>query len=205
MHRRIRICLGICLLFVCAASANAVVPSPSFTLTASNVSMSDQGSGTSTFTLTSVNGFTGQVGVLCTGPSSLLVDLVLPSCDSPTQQVVVPANGSVSGSMSFVPPFSNQSLGRRGRPGKAPLEAPLVASALAMGLIGLRFRRRLSRWMVLLVIGAAGLAATAGVTGCIGHGGLAMTPGTYSYTLSAAARSSSATGNTTISVTVHGG
>jgi hypothetical protein len=204
MHRFFRICLGICLLFVCAEGAHAVIPSPSFTLTASNVSMSDQGSGTSTIKLTSVNGFTGQVGVLCSGPSSFLApDLVLPSCDSATQQLVVPANGSVTGTMSFVPPFSNQSVGRRGRPGKAPLETPLAAGALGMGLIGLRFRRKLSRWMAMLVLGAAGLAAMAGVTGCIGHGGLAMTPGTYSYTLSAAARSSSATGNTTISVTVH--
>src|ERR1039458_5227636 len=78
---------------------------PAFTLTATNVTMAGHGSGTSQFTLTSVNGFTGTVGVSCSGPdANLLPDLVLPSCDHPGQLLVVPANGSASGTMNFYPP-----------------------------------------------------------------------------------------------------
>ncbi len=90
-----------------AAQALAAA-TPSFTIAASNVTVPGQGSASGQFTLTSVNGFTGQVGVTCTGPdSNLLPDLVLPSCDHPVQNYTIPANGSVAGTMGFYPPWVN--------------------------------------------------------------------------------------------------
>jgi hypothetical protein len=179
---------------------------PGFTMKASNVSMSDMGTGVSNFTLTSVNGFTGQVGVTCTGPdTNLLPDLVLPNCTFAVAYFVVPANGTVSGTMNFVPPNTSQAAGTIRAlplPGDSPAQTPLAAGAFAgVALLGLRFRRRLNRWPATIVLCAASLAALAGTTGCIGNGGLAMTPGTYSYVISAASTSASA--SSTISVTVH--
>ena len=51
------------------ASAPALLAAaPSFTITATNLTLSGQGSGASQFTLTSVGGFAGTVGMSCSGP-----------------------------------------------------------------------------------------------------------------------------------------
>ncbi|MGA7342496.1 MAG: hypothetical protein WBE72_25860 [Terracidiphilus sp.] len=172
---------------------------PGFTLSAGNVSVPGQGSATSHFTLTSVDGYTGSVGVTCSGPESNVVpDLLLPNCSQSGQILVVPANGSVSGTVNFYPPWTSGSASNaQPRPAR-PL--PLVAGVFAgFGLLGLRLRRISYRW-VTLAAGAFCLLALLGFAGCLGQGGLAMTPGTYTYTLTAA--SSSQTQTATFSVTV---
>jgi len=179
-------------------SLPALGATPTFTLTAGNVSLSGMGTGVSHFTLTSVNGFSGQVGVTCTGPDpNLLPDLVLPSCNHPVQNFVLPAGGSVSGAMTFYPPWTTQakySAPDPRRPG-APYEAPLGACAVA-ALAGLGLRGKARRSLLPLVLAAIALA---GLAGCVGQGGLAMTPGTYAYVIAGGSLKGE---SATISVTV---
>jgi hypothetical protein len=153
------------------------------------------------FTLQSVNGFAGQVGVKCSGGYSNLTDLVLPDCANPVVVVNLPANGSATGSMNFYPPWTTSAAlhshikKREPRQG-SPLFAGLVTGA---GLLLFRLRREFGRYLFLIVT----LSLLTAVTGCIGHGGLAMTPGTYSYTLGASSITGpAASSTTTISVTV---
>lgn len=50
----------------------AATPSPSFTIAATNVTMSSNfatGTGSTSFTLTSVNDYAGNVGIICGGPT----------------------------------------------------------------------------------------------------------------------------------------
>jgi len=174
----------ICILLALPAGA----ATPDFKLNAGNVSISEKGTATGNFTLTSVNGFTGKVGVTCSGPDpNLLPMLIMPSCDNPVEYFVVPAKGAVSGTMSFYPPWSTSVAanphGVPHQPGR-PLGAPLGMGALAaVAFLGLGFRRRGRRWLTVILLAGAGLAGLAGVAGCIGNGGLAMTPGTYSYVI----------------------
>ncbi len=181
-----------------SAAQGLLAATPGYTITASNVSVSGQGSGVSHFTLNSVGGFTGTVGVTCIGPNTnLSADLILPDCDHPVDNFVIPAGGSVSGTMNFYPPwtdgYASDSTDRRNQPARS---LPLIAGAFAgLGLIGLRMRKIVDRRLALLV-GAVCLASLAGIAGCLGQGGLAMTPGTYAYVLQAGSVS------TTISVTV---
>lgn len=205
-HRWFR-CMGFSavlfvIVFAVPGHAATPTPTPTFTISATNVSLSGQGTATSQFTVTSVNGFSGQVGIVCSGPDpNLLPDLVLPSCSNPTQLVTVPANGTASGSMRFYPPWENQDEamqnGRRSPRGAAPVLAGLFAGA---GLLGLGLRRRLHGRLA-LVLCALGLGMLSGAIGCLGHGGLQMTPGTYGYTLSGGGPAGVVSKN--INVTVH--
>jgi hypothetical protein len=76
-----------------------------------------------------------------------------------------------------------------------------------IGMAALRFRKRLNRSGALLALTLAclgGLAGTVTLTGCIAHGGLVMTPGTYQYVVQAFPRGGGASATTTIQVTVQG-
>jgi hypothetical protein len=44
-------------------------------------------------------------------------------------------------------------------------------------------RRDWRRRLGVMVLAAAGLVGLSSLTGCIGQGGLAMTPGSYTYTI----------------------
>jgi hypothetical protein len=175
---------------------------PSFTITATNVTVSGQGSGSSAFTIDSVNGFAGTVSVTCSGPdTNTLPDLVLPSCNHPTQLVDISANGSASGTIGFYPPWTDgyESTSLK-MPAKPMRRSPLIACVVAgFMMAGWRFRRKLRQRSDLILV-ATCIALLAGLTGCLGTGGLAMTPGTYSYAITG--NSSSETQNATISVTV---
>lgn len=175
---------------------------PSFTITATSVSLPGQGTGSSQITLTSVNGFAGTVGVSCYDPVvTNATEPVLPSCAETVKNLVVPANGSVSGSILFYPPwdtsYETASLLTRTKPHHS---APLLAGVfIGCGLLGWRFRNTLSRCGA-LIAAAFFCLSLAGLVGCMGRGGLAMTPGTYAYTISGT--SPGLTQTTTASVTV---
>ena len=198
--------LIVLLLFIGRLGLPAWGATPGFTITASNVSMSDMGSGTSNFTLTSTGGFTGQVSVDCSGPDPILVPLlILPICNPPAEIFPLPANGTASGTIQFVPPPSVQGSVdservplRRNRSREVPFGAGACAAAM---LFGVGFRRRFVRHLSVIMAFAVSAAALASVTGCIGKGGLAMTPGTYSYVISAA--SATLTSKATIQVNIH--
>jgi hypothetical protein len=54
-----------------------------------------------------------------------------------------------------------------------------------------------------MAVGAICLASLAGIAGCLGRGGLAMTPGTYTYTISGSSVTEPiSSASTPISVTV---
>ncbi|MDR3753661.1 MAG: hypothetical protein P4K93_08410 [Terracidiphilus sp.] len=175
---------------------------PSFTITATSVSLPGQGTGSSQITLTSVNGFAGTVGVSCYEPVvTNATEPVLPSCAEPVKNLVVPANGSVSGAILFYPPWETShetaSLFTRTKP---HYSEPLLGGVfIGCGLLGWRLRKTLNRCGA-LVAAAVFCLSLAGLVGCMGHGGLAMTPGTYAYTISGA--STGMTQTTTASVTV---
>ncbi len=151
---------------------------PGFTITASNVSISGKGTAETQFTVKSVNGFAGKVGIRCKGPDPNLTPyLVLPSCSHPDQLFVITAGGSGSGTMGFYPPWTDTTIAAA-RSGKPPDSIPLVAGIIVgFGLLGLRARKFLTRQLAMLAA-AASLTFLAGTLGCIGSGGLAMTPGT---------------------------
>ena len=156
--------------------------SPGFTITASNVSVSDTGSGSSSYTVTSVDGFTGKVGVSCFAPE-IDGSLAIPNCDVPEQFLTIPANGSASGKMPFTPP-SNVNAKNQGGDRRRPA-GPLAAGALMLaGFAAARRRMRWNRTISALAL-CTGLLAGLSATGCGGHGGLAMAPGTYTYTIQA--------------------
>jgi len=190
-----RVVLLLCVV-ACAAQALRAA-TQSFTIKGTDVKLSGQGSGQSTFTIKSVNGLAGQIGVTCSGPPPL--GLVLPDCEQPDVLVNVVANGTATGTMGFRPPWTTvarDSRNGRNAPGR---ELPMAATlAGGIGLLSLRLRYRSSHTRMLAI--AASLSLLAGLTGCVGKGGLAMTPGTYTYSLSASGMGSSA--NTTILVTV---
>jgi hypothetical protein len=153
---------------------------PGIHITASNVSLSDTGSGNSAYTITSLGGFAGQVGVSCFAPE-LDGALVLPNCDIPEQFLTVPANGSVSGKMPFTPP---NTVTARNKGGDRPRPVgPFAVGAIALfGLAAARKRRLANRTLSALALCAAllfGLTAT----GCGGHGGLAMSHGNWGYSI----------------------
>jgi len=182
----------------------AICATPGFSIKASNVRISGQGTATSQFTVKSVNGYAGQVGVICNGPSpGLTGNLILPQCANPAVVVSLPANGSATGSVSFYPPTGVAALRPDGRSGGRGSGVPLAATlAGAAGLFGLKWRRK-PRCFRSFLMGATGLGLLSCVAGCVGNGGLAMTPGTYTYTLAGTSDTlpvSSA--STTITVTV---
>lgn len=174
---------------------------PGFTVKGTNISLSGQGSGVSQFTLTSVGGFTGNVVVKCTGPDpNLLPFVVFPDCSIPLPNVTIPAGGSVGGTINFFPPWTATQASQR-RPSQTwpnrpwPASGPLFA---VIGLIGL-CGRKLLRGRLSTLVGMFCLFLLAGVTGCIGQGGLAMTPGIYTFVISGTGTVSAAAN---ISVTV---
>ncbi len=179
---------------------------PGIAVTATNVGINGQGTATSTFTVKSVNGFAGSVGIQCQAPATLPGSvLILPECNKPISDVAVSAGGSVSGTISFFPPASitGNEVSRNSSPRPDQPRLPLALGAVAgLGLLGFRFRKLL-RDQAVLAIAAVGLCLLTGLAGCGGKGGLAMTPGTYTYTIAAAARTGTGTATTQINVTVH--
>lgn len=188
MFRRHSTLFWMLLIFCCLLPMrSARAATPAITLTATDVSMGDRGSGTSHFTLTSLNGFTGQVYVDCPNGIGQPLDVELPICSPDTQVLTLTANGSVSGTLQLTPPWLVSASIRRGLPagpGRSPLGMPVTAGGLAAAcLLGSRMRPDWRRRLGATVLAAAALVGLGSLTGCIGQGGLAMTPGAYTYTI----------------------
>lgn len=218
---RVTVVLGFLLAFSFVVSGSpALAATPYFTLTATNVALSSSdssGTGSSTITLTSVNGYTGSVYVVC-APPTLTTGVKVPYCSN-TGEVASPgasgsgavpvvppytltANEVVTGNVAFynsVLPCSNPcpvSLPRRG--GRGVARGLALAGAL---LLGFGFRRRAARWLTLTLLAVGTLAGLAGISAC-GANSNAVTPGIYAYTITATDINTSVSVNTTINVTV---
>lgn len=188
--------------------SDALAATPSFTFTATNVtisSASSSGSGSSSFTLTSVNGYTGTVGIICSGPTPPAgVNVPVCSFGGPAYQAIeaLTSNQAVTGTIVFLnsrPPCNPcpVSLPHRRATGLAPGLA--LAGAL---LLGFGIRRRTGRWLTLTLFALGTLTGLAGISACGGGNNNAVTPGTYVYTLSAADTQSLKSVTASINVTV---
>lgn len=161
--------------------AQARAATPSFNISATSVTMSSSGSsgtGSSTFKLTSVNGYSGTVGITCY-PSSEPAGAKLPYCGgSAMVGHSLTANAQVTGSL----PFFNVPVPE---PVSMPLHRSRTAGLALAGalLLGLGFGRRFPRWLLLVLFAVAFTGLTA-MTGCGGSKSV-VTPGTYTYTVQA--------------------
>jgi len=169
-------------------------------------STSSSGTGSSAFTLTSVNGYVGTVGVNCSNldpPAGVNV----PICDfgGPAFPVsyTLTANQVMTGSILFLnsqPPCKD---------GVCPVSLPhRGARRLAQGLtlagallFGFGFRRRAARWLTLTLLAVGTLAGLATISACGGNNN-AVTPGTYAYTIMAKDLTTNASVTTLVNVTV---
>ena len=188
-----------------ACVAGAATPVPSFTITASNVTMPSSGEVSIPFTLTSVNGFVGSVGILCSEPTVAGSKHEGPYCENygAVQSYSLSVNGTATGGYKIVaikPPLV-PAAGLRHSGGATWA----LAGVLMLGL-GLRKRsQRLARG--LLGMGLIGLTGL-GLSGC--GGPPTLRPGDYVFTLTAQSVSNGTlipviTASTTATVTVPAG
>lgn len=166
--------------------------------------------GSSSFTVTGIEAGTLTIACQYSGPATQAKIPQQCGIVGPGQLPVQPGETTASGVVYFVP------YGEGPVPGLAQLQnpprpsgrLPLTAIALSGALmLGFGFRRRARRGLLLALLTACSLLAAAGLTGCAADNENAMTPGTYSYTISAGftATGSNAveTATTTITLTVH--
>lgn len=195
------VCL-VSLIVFASVSGRAQMPTPSFTLAAGNITMPSSGNGLIPFTLTSVNGFVGSVHVGCTTPDAP-AGVTEPVCDGEpvSPPTVLAANATATGvvglcACKYIAPTASSRLNRSG-PGAGASWA--LAGALMLGF-GLQRKRAHRYGRLLLAVGM--LIGLAGVSAC-GGGVLTLTPGTYTYTISATEAnnpSSSVTTKATVTV-----
>jgi hypothetical protein len=187
------VALGVVALFVGAFSClPALAATPSFSVAATGVTMSSNaasGTGSTSVTLTSVNGYAGTVGVICSPPTTA-AGVNLPFCNAGGPAVVLietlTANQTATGTIGFfnsLPPCNPCPVNLPRRGGHRLPSGLALAGAL---LVGLGFRRRAPRWLALTLFAAGSLAGLAGIGACGGNSNnRIVTPGTYTYTLSA--------------------
>lgn len=181
----------------------AMAATPGFTITATNVTMSSSGAngtGTTTFTLTSVNGYSGELAVGCNPPSPPAGGKI-PYCGTGpvSRAYTLTAGQSATGTFSFNnSPVPEVVAGRAA--GQKSGKGQLLALA-GLLLFGVTVRRRASRWFMVLLL-ASGLLGGMGAISACGGSSSVVTPGTYSYALKALDVNTSASTTTSISVTV---
>lgn len=192
------------------SSSRALAAAPGFTVSATNVTMPlSQGScsngvcneqfGSSTFTLTSVNGYTGAPQVTCAAVNPP-AEAKLPTCYQHGLMPGLPANGTLNGEILFLAPGQTpppEPAGLLHRPGRAAAGVALAA----MLLFGFGVRRRAARWFTLVLLAFSALGGLAAISACGGNGN-SMTPGVYSYQVTATDANSGNTASATISVTI---
>lgn len=169
------------LLLACSSGVGGALASaatPSFTISATNVTMPAAGNGSIPFTLTSVNGYSGIIGFTCTAMNRL-AEARLPTCIGSTnislagnqtadsECVLIPPGG-------VIPPSTADLLHSPNRRGLG------VALAGAL-LLAFRIRQR-TRWLALTLFAMGTIAGVAGISSCGGNGN-PMTPGTYTYAI----------------------
>jgi hypothetical protein len=185
----------------------APTPAPSFTISASNVTMPLSGTVAIPFTLTSVNGFAGQVSVFCVQPTVPGSVNKGPYCDQggPLMAYTLVANGTTTGSITIVAIQPNpvpltsklKSAGRREGAGLA---------LAGMVMLGLRRRRPGSRRLMRASLAFGIMMALAGIGLCGCGGPPTLTPGAYLFMLNATSVSTPIlAANTTATVTVPAG
>jgi hypothetical protein len=157
---------------------------PGFTISATNAIMPSSGNGAIPFTLTSVDGYAGTVAVSC------------PEVNAP-EGARVPYCGG--GPLIAHPLTADQAFA-----GNLPLTpygvpVPLAAGALLTGL-AFRRRRKAGSTRLALVV-ACTLAGLGELAGCAG-GNSGMTPGNYTYTITATDTKTNVVVSTTANVTV---
>jgi len=164
---------------LCAATA----PTPSFTISATPITIASTGTSIP-FTLTSVNGFAGTFGVTCTNPNPP-VGVREPNCGDygpVPPPIILTANATATGAMNITAaqplPVHEASTLNLPRHRKAPRWA--LAGVLMLGL-GLR-RRSARATRLMLAVGT--LIGLTGMSAC-GNGVETLTPGIYTYTLTA--------------------
>lgn len=179
----------------------ARTPTPSFTITGSNVTMPPSGTATFPFTLTSVNGFAGNISVMPAQPA-VPAGVRLPYLEipGPVHAFVLTANGTTTGTFGILAAIPVPVPVRWNLPPRPDLGERAIwslAGALLLG-VGLRKKRALATHLLLAAGMLVGLTA---ISACGGQP--TLTPGTYTYTLTATeVNNTSATANTTVTVTV---
>jgi hypothetical protein len=174
---------------------------PGFTVSAANVVMPSSGTSESVVTLTSVGGYTGSLALTCAYDGTPPQGKTIPFCSERTPPMLIPiaAGQTVRNSVLLYPPgFAVPATGH-GSPARSS-SRPLLAGVVLVGgilLLGLRPQRRNGQSLVLIV---AGFLVLAGVSAC-GGGRSGLTPGTYSYTVTAGDQSQTVV-STTFTVTV---
>lgn len=195
------------------SGTNALAATPFFTITATNVMMSSSsssGTGSSSFTLTSVNGYTGQIHIGCNSPTPP-EEVKVPFCGSwavtgaaiPVQPPInLTANEVVTGTFSFInapEPCSNPcpvSLPRQRGHGLA--QGLALAGAL---LLGFGLRRKARPWLKLTLFTLCAFFLLAEMGACGGNNSV-VTPGAYAYAITATDVNTAATVSSSVQVTV---
>lgn len=191
------------------------VPSPGVTIAARNVTMASDGTGGIPFTLTSTNKFAGRVMVVCAAPTPG-PGVREPSCivgiPAVASNLTLAADGTATGeaTVSANAPLPSAAVARLSSPRQRNHEGGGAILALAGALmVGWGLRRK-TRRLGSQALGVAGLLVV--LTGLAACGGPAtLTPGTYTYTLTATSAGgttgstvagSEVTASTTVVVTV---
>jgi hypothetical protein len=178
-------------------------PAPTFTITASNITMPSNGIGSIAFTLTSVNGFTGQVAVDCT-PPTVAADVRLPyiNLGGPVHTYTLTANGTTSGSIGILALKPALVPVRLNLPARPASGQKVIWSLAGILLLGLGLHRR-KAWPTRLSLAICLLITLTSLSAC--SSGPTLTPGTYTYTLNATQVNvdpPALTATTTLTVTV---
>jgi hypothetical protein len=180
--------------------AQPPAPAPSFTISASNVTMSSGSTSYIPFTLTSVNGFAGTLVMGITPPSPPAgVRLPYLEIGGPARDYVLTANGTLTGSLGVLSAIPVPVPVRWNIKGHGERAIWSVAGALLLGL-GLRRRRALATHLslaVAILIGLTGMSACGGPP--------TLTPGIYTYTLTASENNTALSASTQVTVTVPSG
>jgi hypothetical protein len=187
---------------LCAAQPPA--PAPSFTIAAPNVTMSSSGTSSILFTLTSVNGFAGTLIVGITQPT-VPAGTKLPYLEEggPARDYPLVANGTATGSfgaLSAVPVPEPVKFNLPNRPAHGEAVRWKLAGVL---ILSLGFLRKRSRPSTRLLLALCMLIALTAISAC--GGPPTLTPGTYTYTLTATELTPSVlspSSSTTMTVTV---
>jgi hypothetical protein len=180
----------------------ALAATPAFTITATDVTMSSSGSsgsGSTTFTLTSINGYAGTVGLNCS-PATLPAGVKVPICGGggPALTYSLTANQVVTGIIGLINSCSPCLVRLPHRRSRGLTPGLALAGAL---LLRFGFRRRAARWLTIALLAVGLLAGLAGISACGGNSS-GVTPGNYAYTITATDVRTSVSVTTSVNVTV---